>query len=131
MNCYEKWCNLKYQGSGVIHFQTYTASNDFIYNKNSLSSSEWTAAIKLNTNYANLNGVPGNVTSSALCRKCNRETESIAHVTGSCPTNTQDSANHRKTPQNQTSTETIVRRKRFEMLRRGTCNRFGWTIKIQ
>lgn len=70
LKCYENWCNLKYQGSGVVHFQKYTPSNDFIYNKNTLSSSEWVAAIKLNSNYANLNGVP--VSPSALCRKCNR-----------------------------------------------------------
>ena len=98
LECYKNWCNLKYQGSGVIHFQTYTASNDFIYNKNTLSSSEWVAAIKLNSNYANLNGVPGNVSSSALCRKCNREIESIAHVTGSCQSNNQlITARHHKT----------------------------------
>lgn len=89
LKSYENWCNLKYQGSGVVHFQTYTPSNDFIYNKNTLSSSEWVAVIKLNSNYANLNGVPGNVSPSALCRKCNREIESIAHVTGSCQSNTQ------------------------------------------
>src|ERR1700744_2901413 len=56
---FEKWCKLKYHGSGVIHYKTCTTSNDFVYNKNSLSSSEWVAAIKLNVNYANLNGVPG------------------------------------------------------------------------
>ncbi|KAG4073566.1 hypothetical protein HA402_000790 [Bradysia odoriphaga] len=82
---YDRWCNLSYQGSGVIHFGQHTASNDFVYNKNSLSSSEWVAAIKLSINYANLNGVPGVSNSSSLCRKCERENETIAHVTGSCP----------------------------------------------
>jgi len=84
---FEKWCKLKYHGSGVIHYKTCTTSNDFVYNKNSLSSSEWVAAIKLNVNYANLNGVPGVEGPSNLCRKCSRETETIAHVTGSCPSN--------------------------------------------
>lgn len=84
---FESWCNLKYQGSGVIHFATYTPSNNFIYNKNSLSSSEWVSAIKLNTNYANLNGVPGVSSASNLCRKCSREIETIPHVTGSCSSN--------------------------------------------
>ena len=68
-NSFESWCDLKYQGSGVVHFGTYTASNDFVYNKNTLSSSEWVAAIKLSTNYANLNGVPGVNSTSNLCRK--------------------------------------------------------------
>lgn len=76
---------MKYQGIGVIHYKNYTASNDFVYNKNSLSSSEWTSAIKLNVNYANLNFVPGVESTSSLCRKCGKETETIAHVTGSCP----------------------------------------------
>ncbi len=86
---YEKWCGLKYQGSGAIHFKTHTPSNDFTYNKNTLSSSEWVAAIKLNVNYANLNGVPGVETTSNLCRKCNGEKETIPHVTGCCPSNNQ------------------------------------------
>src|ERR1700761_6769817 len=64
---FDTWCNLKYQGSGVIHFKNHTPSNDFVYNKNSLSSSEWVSAIKLNSNYANLNGVPGVGSSSNLC----------------------------------------------------------------
>lgn len=86
-NAFESWCNLKYQGSGAIHFKTYTPSNNFIYNKNSLSSFEWVSAIKLSTNYANLNGVPGVSSTSNLCRKCNKEIESIPHVTGSCSFN--------------------------------------------
>lgn len=87
--CFDEWCKLKYQGAGVTHFQTYIKGNDFVCNKNSLSSSEWTAAIKLNSNYANLNGVPGVESASNLCRKCNGENEVISHVTGSCPSNNQ------------------------------------------
>lgn len=79
----------KYQGSAAIHFKTCPAINDFICNKNSLPSSEWTAAIKLNSNYANLNGAPGFQNTSTHCRKCNKETESIAHVTGCCSLNSQ------------------------------------------
>lgn len=84
---FDKWCNLKYQGSGVIHFKNHTPSNDFVYNKNTLSSSEWVSAIKLNSNYANLNGVPGIGSSSNLCRKCGKESETIPHVIGRCPSN--------------------------------------------
>lgn len=84
---FENWCNLKYQGAGVVHFATHTKSNDFVCNKNSLSTSEWVAAIKLNSNYANLNGVPGVENSSVLCRRCLKEKETISHVIGSCPSN--------------------------------------------
>lgn len=84
---FERWCNLKYQGYGAIHFKNHVASNDFVYNKNNLSSSEWVAAIKLSVNYANLNGVPGTDSPTNLCRKCGRETETIQHVIGSCPSN--------------------------------------------
>src|SRR6202012_1015023 len=51
---FEQWCSMKYQGAGVTHFKNHTPSNDIVYNKNSLSSSEWVAAIKLSCNYANL-----------------------------------------------------------------------------
>ena len=58
-----------------------------MYNKNLLSSSEWVSAIKLNSNYTKLNGVPGVGSSSNLCRKCGRESETIPHVIGSCSHN--------------------------------------------
>ncbi len=84
---FENWCKLNYQGSGTVHFKNHPPSNDFVYNKNSLSSSEWVSAIKLSTNYANLNGVPGVASTSNLCRKCGKESETIPHVTGSCSSN--------------------------------------------
>ena len=94
---FEEWSHCRYQGSGIIHFKTHPANNAFAFDKNSLSSSEWVAAIKLSTNYANLNGVPGNTASSTRCRKCDSETETIAHVTGSCPFNsTRITARHHK-----------------------------------
>lgn len=89
---YEDWCSANYQGIGVIHFQQFTQSNSFIMDKNSLSSSEWTAAIKMNVGYANLAGVPGvqnTGNASNLCRRCNREKETLPHVLGACPYNEQ------------------------------------------
>lgn len=44
-----------------------------------------TSNIKLNSNYANINGVPGVQGSSALCRKCDEAYETIPHVTERCP----------------------------------------------
>lgn len=86
-NSFKNWCNKPWQGLGVLHFKNYTPANNFIHNKNSLSSSEWIASIKLNINYANLNGVPGNTHSSILCRRCGKEKETPAHVIGSCKCN--------------------------------------------
>lgn len=108
---FENWCKLKYQGSGAIHFKNHTLGNDFEYNENSLSSSEWVAAIKLSTNYANFNGVPGVASSSNLYRKCGMENETIAHVTGSCPSNNLlITARHHSTKHNLTE---LLRSKEF------------------
>lgn len=85
---FDTWSTKVYQGAGIIHFKNHTATNSFIYNKNSLSSSQWTAAIKLNCNYANLRGVPGvSVNGDRLCRKCGKENETPSHVTGNCGAN--------------------------------------------
>uniref|UniRef100_A0A8D9EYR4 Reverse transcriptase n=1 Tax=Cacopsylla melanoneura TaxID=428564 RepID=A0A8D9EYR4_9HEMI len=89
MKEFEEWSRGKYQGIGVIHFVGYPPANQFFTHKNALSS-EWTASIKLNVNYANLAGVPGaqsETRSSNLCRHCNREKEIPSHVLGACPHN--------------------------------------------
>ena len=53
--------------------------------KSTLSCSEWVAAVKLNTNYANLAGVPGtNSFASNRCRRCHSEIETPSHVLGAC-----------------------------------------------
>ena len=51
---------------------------------------EWTSILKLNVNYANLRGVPGNCkesNGSSLCRRCTKEIETPSHVLGNCPFN--------------------------------------------
>ena len=86
---FERWSGLSYQGEGIRHFRTYTKGNRFIYEKSALTTSEWTAAIKLSTGYANLVGVPGVRTvggeGANLCRRCHTEPEKPCHVLGSCP----------------------------------------------
>ena len=86
---FDRWSTMAYQGVGVKHFKEYTKANRFIYHKSALSGSEWTAAIKLSTGYANLVGVPGVQTTGGraanLCRKCHGEIETPSHVLGSCP----------------------------------------------
>jgi hypothetical protein len=88
---FERWSRMSYQGNGVSHFREYTKANRFVYDKNGLSGSEWTAAVKLSTSYANLSGVPGVTTiggqGANLCRRCHREPETPSHVLGSCPAN--------------------------------------------
>lgn len=109
---YDKWCEKSFQGIGVKHFGTLTACNRFILNKQPLSSSEWVASIKLNTNYANLNGVPGSQNSSNLCRKCGKEKETPAHVIGSCSANNTLIMNrHHRTKHSITD---LLREKHFE-----------------
>ena len=88
-DAFERWSNQPYQGIGVKHFEAFPKSNKFMMARTSLSSSEWVAAIKLNTNYANLAGVPGVNTehrsaSSIRCRRCGNENETIPHVLGAC-----------------------------------------------
>ena len=84
---FNNWAALDYQGIGVKHFSNQPRSNSALYKKSILSASEWTAALKLNVNYANLNGVPGssNGQASILCRRCGRERETPSHVLGACP----------------------------------------------
>ena len=77
----------EWQGLGVQNFATFPKCNNFITTRHGLSSSEWTAAIKLNTNYANLRGVPGVSSESTLCRRCGKEKETPFHVIGSCSYN--------------------------------------------
>ena len=63
----------------------------------SLTSSEWTSVLKMNVNYANLRGIPGNKggeNGTSLCRRCANETETLSHVLGSCPFNSR-LINHR------------------------------------
>lgn len=101
MKAYEEWKIKPFQGIGVSHFSEYTPSNSFIFDKKILSGSEWTQAIKMNINYANLAGVPGVNSGSnmpnLLCRHCGKEREILSHVLGSCPhNNTMVIARHNK-----------------------------------
>lgn len=82
---FDNWCAMDYQGVGVKHFATYPKGNQFMHNRANLTSSEWVASIKLNTNYANLAGVPGSDTRPTnRCRRCRNEIETIPHVLGAC-----------------------------------------------
>lgn len=86
---FNKWKTMNYQGIGVKHFSDFPRGNRFAYDQGKLSSSEWTASLKLNNGYANLRGVPGVVSSSdpaaLYCRHKCRTKETPSHVLGCCP----------------------------------------------
>lgn len=80
------WSSMNYAGIGVKHFKNNTRSNRFMISKNNLSNSEWTAALKLICNYANLAGVPGTRKENNRCRRCvnEKKKETFNHVLGNC-----------------------------------------------
>src|SRR5699024_48690 len=82
---FEKWSGLIYQGRGAKQFKTFPESNAFTHGESSLTSTEWTDALKLSVNYAALAGVPGvEAQGSDRCRRGCNERETIAHAQGSC-----------------------------------------------
>jgi hypothetical protein len=92
MREYNNWCSLAFQGLGAKHFNNTSGTKKLF---SSLSSSEHTAAVKLNVNYANLRGVPGvhQPGQSNKCRRCHiNAIETPKHISGSCPAHT-----HRRT----------------------------------
>uniref|UniRef100_T1HRZ2 Uncharacterized protein n=1 Tax=Rhodnius prolixus TaxID=13249 RepID=T1HRZ2_RHOPR len=74
-NAFEEWTRCKWQGIGAQHFRDAPKLNKFLFDKRILTGSEWINAIKLNSNYAPLRGVPGAGGQmvgevGTLCRKC-------------------------------------------------------------
>ncbi|KAJ4445647.1 hypothetical protein ANN_12330 [Periplaneta americana] len=82
---FENWSQKKHKGKGVLLYQQYTPANKWIRNHKSLSCSEWREAIKMNANVSAVRSVPGRSSGSNLCRRCDREVETLAHVLGACP----------------------------------------------
>ncbi|KAJ4439026.1 hypothetical protein ANN_14982 [Periplaneta americana] len=82
---FENWSQKKHKGKGVLLYQQYTPANKWIRNHKGLSCSEWREAIKMNANVSAVRSVPGRSSGSNLCRRCDREFETLAHVLGACP----------------------------------------------
>lgn len=82
---FENWSQKKHKGKGVLLYQQYTPANKWIRNHKGLSCSEWREAIKMNANVSAVRSVPGRSSGSNLCRRCDREVETLAHVLGACP----------------------------------------------
>ena len=53
---YIEWSKMSIAGVGIMKFKEYPQANRFMYGRTSLSSSEWTTAIKLSVGYANVKG---------------------------------------------------------------------------
>ena len=79
---FDSWCALPSKGYGASHFQWNPGINKRIMNKDGLSSSQWTTAIKLATNSAPVRGRHAQSTTSS-CRHCGKF-ETLAHVVGEC-----------------------------------------------
>lgn len=81
---FETWKSLKSRGKGVELFEEVKAANKWMLNKEGLSSSEWITCLKMNTNVAAVKAIPGRSLGSTRCRHGCSETETLAHVLGSC-----------------------------------------------
>ncbi|KAL1446241.1 hypothetical protein WDU94_000578 [Cyamophila willieti] len=85
---FDEWANMSLRGIGVCMYKECTKMNRWVYDKQTMSSSEWTTALKMSANIAGVRAVPGRSTSTTLCRHpgCT-EKETLPHVLGSCRKN--------------------------------------------
>jgi hypothetical protein len=81
---FELWSKLPSKGRGVELFKEVPSSNQWIYSKNGLTTSEWINALKMVACVVPVRSVPGRSQDGTLCRHC-REPETLSHVLGSCP----------------------------------------------
>lgn len=82
------WCSLPVKGKGVILFKENKISNEWMINKENLSSSQFTNAIKMSTNCAAVKGIKGRSENNSSCRySACRKTETLSHVLQNCPKN--------------------------------------------
>ena len=81
----ENWSHLPHKGVGIDLYKEYTPANSWIRHHRGLSCSEWREAIKMQANVSAVRTVPGRSLDGNLCRRCNREKETLGHVLGSCP----------------------------------------------
>ena len=123
MKAFQDWADCDWQGIGVKHFLTCPQANRFMTSTTTLSCSEWTAAIKLTTNYASLAGVPGapgaDSRSSKLCRRCRQDNETPKHVLGGCAFGALRRNLRHDTVKNKISS--LLKQKGFEVVEEAQC----------
>ncbi|KAL1447566.1 hypothetical protein WDU94_010893 [Cyamophila willieti] len=87
-NSFKEWESMSLRGVGVAVYREVTKSNKWVYDKQSLSSSEWTTGLKMSANITGVRAVPGRNTGITLCRQLGcTEKETLPHVLGSCKKN--------------------------------------------
>lgn len=85
VRAFDEWANMSLRGIGVAVYKETTKCNKWVYDKQTLSSSEWTAALKMSANIAGVRVIPGRTTGTTLCRHSGcTEIETLPHVLGSC-----------------------------------------------
>lgn len=85
---FDAWCSLPVKGKGVVLFKDSQISNEWMINKENLSCSQFTNAIKMSTNCAAVKGIKGRSANDSSCRypAC-RKIETLPHVLQDCPKN--------------------------------------------
>jgi hypothetical protein len=117
-----EWKQTSFQSVGIEHFRSCPKANAFISNKGKLSESEWTAAIKLTTNYANLRGVPNKGVAGnpdRHCRHCPAMRETPSHVSGTCPFS--DGRRNNRHNKVKRSVKALLEAKGFECIEEAAC----------
>lgn len=86
---FEIWSGMIQRGIGVKWYKSFPLSNQWVSNKQGLTSSEWTNAIKLSMNSMANRGTGGRSRGNRHCRHpvCNENNliETIPHIRGVCP----------------------------------------------
>ncbi|OTF79856.1 hypothetical protein BLA29_008148, partial [Euroglyphus maynei] len=65
---FDRWCRLPVKGAGVQLFKDTPHTNQWVFNRKSLSISQWTNAIKMSTNCIPVKALPGRCENGTLCR---------------------------------------------------------------
>ncbi|KAI5701864.1 hypothetical protein M8J75_014185 [Diaphorina citri] len=84
-----KWSGMVQRGIGIQWYKSFPLSNQWVSNKQGLTSSDWTNAIKLSMNSMANRGTGGRSRGNRLCRipicSENNLVETIPHIRGVCP----------------------------------------------
>lgn len=67
---FRECCNPKQKGIGVLQFQDCPVSNQWVFHRKGLSSSEWVTALKMSTNIVAVRNIPERTSDGTQCRKC-------------------------------------------------------------
>jgi hypothetical protein len=81
---FENWTtDYKTRGKGVVLFKEQPYANGWLFNKEGLSSGEWTTLIKMIGEVTNARFPPSSFNQDICCRYCGKF-ETLAHILGEC-----------------------------------------------